>query len=78
MLPKTDSVIRRCQPNVRFARKRTSIRVLAMSHKCHKRWEQSQQSTALFDHLVGDREQRRRHGEAEGSCGLQIEDELEP
>ena len=32
----------------------------------------------LFDHLVGNSEQRRRHGEAERSCGFQIEDELEP
>jgi hypothetical protein len=30
-------VIRRCRLNVRFAQKRTSMRDLAMSHKCHFR-----------------------------------------
>ena len=31
----------------------------------------------LFDHLVGAGDQRRRHGEADGSRGLEIDDELE-
>src|SRR5262245_31098415 len=30
-----------------------------------------------FDHLVGKREQRRRNGKAEHSCGLGVEDQLE-
>src|SRR6266550_1956296 len=33
---------------------------------------------ALIDHLVGDREQRRRHVEAEGSCGLEVDEQFEP
>src|SRR5262245_65977530 len=30
-----------------------------------------------FDHLVGKREQRRRNGKAEHSCGLGVEDQFE-
>ena len=30
-----------------------------------------------FDHLVGGREQRRRHGEAEHPGGLEVDDQLE-
>ena len=32
---------------------------------------------ALLDHLVGAGEDRLRHGEAEGFCGFQIDDEFE-
>src|SRR5215813_7710775 len=36
-----------------------------------------QQKASLFDHLVGEREQRRRHGKSERSCRLQVDHELE-
>src|SRR3981189_1370382 len=32
---------------------------------------------SLFDHLVGAREQHRRHVDADRLCGLKIDDELE-
>jgi hypothetical protein len=31
---------------------------------------------ALFDHLIGKREQRRRHGNAECLCGCEVNDEV--
>ena len=39
--------------------------------------EQSQQSSPLFDHLVGEREQPIRHIEAERLGGLEVEHKLE-
>src|SRR5260221_11943137 len=33
----------------------------------------SYRASALFNHVVGDREQRRGHVEAEGSCGLEVD-----
>jgi hypothetical protein len=41
-----------------------------MSQTCH-------QDRPLFDHLVGEREQRRRHLEAKRLGGLEVDDELE-
>ena len=41
-----------------------------MSALCQKR------TSALFDHLVGAGEQRRRHGEAERLGGLEIDHQL--
>ena len=35
-----------------------------------------QQTGVLFDHLIGERKQRRRDREAERLCGLKVEDEL--
>jgi len=34
------------------------------------------QKLRLFDHIVGGREQQRRHVDAERPCGLQVENEL--
>jgi hypothetical protein len=65
--------------NVRFARERTSICALAM-HKCHNRHGlavSNRSKAALFDHLVGAREKRRRDFEAEHPGRLSVEDELE-
>ena len=38
---------------------------------------QCSNKTLLFDHLVGERKQRRRHFEAERLSGLEVNDELE-
>src|SRR5215471_19808333 len=38
--------------------------------------EQVQQTTRLFDNLVGGREQRRRHGEAKYPGGLSVNNQL--
>src|SRR5262249_33128815 len=35
------------------------------------------QNGCSFDHLVGEREQRRRHCEAAGSGGLEVDDQLD-
>src|SRR5581483_3520783 len=43
----------------------------------HMMLRHSFELTASFDHLVGAGEQRRRHGEAEGFGGLEIDDKIE-
>ena len=41
-----------------------------------KRTRAPQQKGLLFDHLVGRGEQRLRNGQAEGLCGLEIDDQF--
>jgi hypothetical protein len=48
-----------------FPRKQTSIGASAMSALCQKR-------TLLFDHLVGNRKELRRHVQAERFGGVEI------
>src|SRR5262249_36401277 len=48
----------------------TFIYVVDRSARCPRR------SARLFDHLVGEREQRWRHLEAERLCGLEVDREL--
>jgi len=37
----------------------------------------SHRRTALFNHVVGDREHARWNGEAERPCGFEVDDQLE-
>src|SRR6516164_7445999 len=48
-----------------------------MSALCQKRTKCiAAKKSDLFDHLVGDGEQRWRHGEAKHPCGLRVNDKL--
>jgi len=60
-----------------FPRKQTSVDASAMSALCQKQTHALQQTTALFDHLVGSREQRRRHIKAQHFRRFRINDQLE-
>jgi len=72
-----DLVIRRRLLNVRIAPESGSRSALL---RCRKSAisgrEQSQQDPRLFDHLVGAREQRWRHFEAERFRGLEVDHKL--
>src|SRR5262249_46806650 len=59
-----------------YAQKRTFMNGIGMSALGQKRTHAVQQKGLLFDHLVGAREQRRRHGEAERLGGGQVHDEI--
>ena len=56
--------------------KRTSLGPVAMSQRCPQPGSCTGINRSLFDHLVGAREQRRRHGEAEGFRGLEVDHHL--
>src|SRR5262245_30087651 len=58
----------RKRPNCCVAAKRRSVPI-ATSRITAK--------SALFDHLVGNGLKRERQGEADGVCGLEVDDELE-
>jgi hypothetical protein len=72
-----NSVIWRCRLNVRFAESGQSIRVLAMSLKCHLLPDAPQPTASLLDYLIGARRQTRWHLDAERLGGLEIDHELE-
>ena len=48
----------------------------SMSALGQKRTHAPQQTTSLFDDLIGAREQRRRHGQAKRLGGLNVDDQL--
>ena len=66
------------QPCPLFADRYRSGEPLNLSFRAKNCREHSQQNGQLFDHLVGDREQRRRDSETERRGRLQIDHKVEP
>ena len=60
-----------------LGQKQACVAHKAMSAVCQKRNGCMEQTASLFDHLVGTREQHRRHREAKRLGGLEINDQLE-
>src|SRR5262249_43957423 len=68
----------RCLDGVRFASiSRNNLALLLGRVRATTRPEQVQQTEQLLDHLVGACKQRRRHGEAEGAGGFEVDHQLE-
>jgi hypothetical protein len=65
------------RPLPAFPHKQTFSGSVGMSQWCQIRTHAPQQTTTLFDHLVGAGEQCRWHNDAKRLCGLQIDHQLE-
>jgi hypothetical protein len=56
---------------------RTLVGAAGTAASCHNRSHALQQTAPLFDHPLGGRKQRRRHGEAEHPGSLVVDHQLE-
>jgi hypothetical protein len=64
-----------CRPI--YLRKPTLLGAVGTAEKCQEATYAPQQTEPLFDHLVGEREQRGWHFEAERFRGLEVDHQLE-